>query len=65
MAQYDCFDGNNDRRGERDFGSAVLGGAEILWKIDYYNNDFTCASSDPASDAVTARVLTVMLAAEY
>ena len=65
LARFDCFDEANDPHGEHDFGGVDLWGAELLWKIDYYNNELTSASPDPADDTVTARVLTVMLADEY
>ena len=65
LAQYDRFDEYNNPHGERDFGDLNLWSAEILWKIDYYNQELTRASPDPASETVTTRVLTVMLAEEY
>ena len=65
LAAYDSFDEANDPHGERDFGGVDLWGAELLWKIDYYDDDLTNASADPANESVTTRVLTVMLAEEY
>ena len=65
LAVFESFDEANDPRGERDFGGVDLWGAELLWKIDYYDNDLTNASPDAADESVTARVLTVMLAHEY
>lgn len=65
LSAYDSFDEANDPHGERDFGGVDLWGAELLWKIDYYNKELTSGSPDPANDSVTARVLTVMLAEEY
>ena len=65
LAIYDSFDEANDPHGERDFGDVDLWGAELLWKIDYYDHELTSASRDPADESLTARVLTVMLAEEY
>ena len=65
LAAYDCFDEANDPHGERDFGGLDLWGAELLWKIDYYDSEMAKASPDPADESVTSRVLTVMLAEEY
>jgi hypothetical protein len=62
LARRDSFDEDNDPHGERDFGDMDLWGAELLWKIDYYDNELTYGSHDPADDSITARVLTVMLA---
>lgn len=65
LGSYDRFDVDNDPHGERDFGDIDHAGAELLWKIDYYDADLVWGSSDPADPAVTTRVLTVMLAEEY
>ncbi len=65
LRAYDGFDVDNDPHGERDFGDLDLDGAELLWKIDYYDTQLTYASPDPADEAQTIRVLTVMLAEEY
>lgn len=65
LVKYNDFDADNDPHGERDLGSCDLWGAELLWKIDYYDNELVYASPDPADPSVTTRVLTVMLAEEY
>lgn len=65
LAAFDCFDEANDPHGEHDFGGVDLWGAELLWKIDYYDMDLAAASPNPADESVTTRVLTVMLAEEY
>jgi hypothetical protein len=65
LRDYHSFDADNDPHGERDFGDLDHLGAELLWKVDYYDKQLTFASPDPADEAVTIRVLTVMLAEEY
>ncbi len=65
LANYAAFDGENDPHGERDFGDIHLFGADLFWKIDYYDLERKYGSDDPADEAVTARVLTVMLVSEY
>ncbi len=65
LRDHNEFDVDNDPHGERDFGGLDLFGAELLWKIDYYDLQLTWASPDPADPTVTIRVLTVLLAEEY
>lgn len=63
LATSDHFDADNDPHGEHDFGDLEWSdGSELLWKIEYYDQELIYASPDPA---VTQRVLTVMLACEY
>jgi len=63
--QFVAFTGDNDPHNEHDFGSMLVEGRNVLWKIDYYDPTMTQGSEDPANLAVTRRVLTVMLAEEY
>ena len=65
LADYNGFDTDNDPHGERDFGDITLFGANLLFKIDYYDNELQFASDDPADPNVTTRVLTGMLASEW
>ena len=62
---FDSFDGDNDPHGEHDFGAVEIGSQRCFWKIDAYNLDLRGHSLNPADPAVTARVLTIMLAEEY
>jgi hypothetical protein len=64
LASYKGFDPDNDPHGERDFGDLTLWNTELLWKIDYYDDDLQFGSDDPADSAITSRVLTVMTASD-
>lgn len=62
---FDQFDQGNDPHGEHDFGAFDLQGERLFWKIDYYDRSLQEGSPDPADEAVTCRVITIMLALEY
>jgi hypothetical protein len=62
---YSDFTPESDPHGEHDFGSFEHAGKTIFWKIDCYDRALKYGSADPADEAVTTRVLTVMLAEEY
>ena len=63
---FDAFSLNNDPYGEHDFGSIDHDGVgRIFWKIDCYEQNYQCLSSDPSDPKLTSRVLTIMLAEEY
>lgn len=65
MRAFDAFTEENDPHEEHDFGCVEIGGQAVFWKIDYYDPDLKFGSENPADPAVTARVLTLMLAEEY
>src|SRR5437016_3353496 len=54
---FDDFNGDNDPHHEHDFGSFELGGDKFFFKLDYYNEDMSAGSEDPADPAVTTRML--------
>jgi len=62
---FDNFSEDNDPYKEHDYGSVVVGGNKVLWKIDYYDRNLQYGSPDPSNPAVTKRILTIMLASEY
>jgi len=62
---FSDFSKDNDPWGEHDFGAVEIGGQKIFWKLDYYDPSLTAGSENPANEAVTHRVLTIMLASEY
>jgi len=65
LRRYADFDADNDPYGVHDFGRITAQGHEILFKIDYYDQDLVRHSPDPSDPAVPHRVLTVMLAEDY
>ncbi|SDX01241.1 DUF3768 domain-containing protein [Litoreibacter albidus] len=65
IAAFDDFTPDNDPYGEHDFGVVTYDGHRIFWKIDYYNDELSAGSSNPADPDVTTRVMTVFLASEY
>ena len=54
-----------DPYGERDFGAFTFRGEKVFFKVDYYDLNLEYGSEDPADASITARVVTIMLAAEY
>jgi Protein of unknown function (DUF3768) len=65
ISVFDDFCHANDPHQEHDFGSFQAEGETIFFKIDYFDNDLSCHSPDPADPSVTKRVITIMLASEY
>jgi hypothetical protein len=65
ISVFDNFCRANDPHQEHDFGSFQAEGETIFFKIDYFDNDLSCHSPDPADPSVTKRVITIMLASEY
>lgn len=65
VRNYDQFTPQNDPYQEHDFGSFHLSDNHVFWKWDYYDLDYAMQSPDPSDPAVTARVLTIMLAEDY
>lgn len=63
VQDFSKFTEDNDPYGEHDFGSLVVAGEKVFWKIDYYDESLSnwCDPLDPDCQ----RVLTIMLAEEY
>ena len=63
VQDFSKFTEDNDPYGEHDFGSLVVAGEKVFWKIDYYDENLKnwCDPLDPDCQ----RVLTIMLAEEY
>lgn len=62
---FDAFSEDNDPWGEHDFGAIEVQSQKVFWKIDYYDPTLKHGSENPANEALTHRVLTIMLAREY
>lgn len=62
---FNNFNSKNDPYNEHDYGSFEYDGQKIMWKIDYYDRNLCCCSTDPTDESKTVRVMTVMLAEEY
>ena len=65
VRDFDRFSEDNDPWGEHDYGAVEIDGEKVFWKLDYYDPTLTRGSENPANEAVTHRVLTIMLASEY
>src|ERR1019366_2864404 len=65
VQEFSDFDSGNDPYGEHDFGAFKIDELTLFWKIDYYDPDLQMGSPDPADEAATARVMTVMLGSDY
>ncbi len=65
VQQFSDFTRDDDPYEEHDFGKVVVRCLVVFWKFDYYDLDLQMHSPDSADPAVTARVLTIMLADEY
>tara|TARA_R110000787_G_scaffold283118_1_gene395514 strand:+ start:8846 stop:9373 length:528 start_codon:yes stop_codon:yes gene_type:complete len=65
VRNFDAFNKDNDPWGEHDFGAVEVYGQKVFFKIDCYDPTCTQGSENPANEALTHRVLTIMLASEY
>lgn len=65
VRKFETFTPDNDPYEEHDFGSLIVQGYRVFWKIDYYDLSMEYQSENPADPEVTQRVLTIMLAEEY
>jgi hypothetical protein len=65
VQSFNAFTTANDPHGEHDFALLEVGDQRVMFKIDYYTLTLSGHSPDAADPAVTRRVMTIMLAAEY
>lgn len=65
VQRFDGFCPDNDPYAEHDLGALDAAGHRVMFKIDYYEPTLSVHSDDAADPAITARVLTIMLASEY
>src|SRR3981189_177678 len=59
IAVFDDFCHANDPHEEHDFGAFEADGATIYFKIEYYDQNLSMHSPDPADPNVTQRVITI------
>ncbi len=62
---FSDFTDDNDPWQEHDCATLDVDGEQVMFKIDYYDENLEYGSPDPADPKLTRRVLTVMLAEEY
>jgi len=62
---FKTFTPDNDPHGEHDFGSFEIEGTRVFWKIDYLQRGMPWGADDPADNANTMRMITIMLGEEY
>ncbi len=65
VRSFDDFSPANDPFGEHDFGKIIVRDQTVYWKLDCYDPDLAAGSEDPADEARTCHVLTILLAEEY
>jgi uncharacterized protein DUF3768 len=65
VAQFDDFTEDNDPWGEHDCAVLTVNARRIIFKLDYFDRTLRFHSPDASDPAVTQRVMTIMLAAEY
>jgi len=65
VSAFDGFTEDNDPHGEHDCAFLEVEGSRIMFKIDYYDTSLQYASPNPAVEAITCRIITIMLAEEY
>ena len=65
ISVFDDFCHANDPHEEHDFGAFEVEGNRLFFKIDYFDQNLSMHSPDPADSSVTQRVITIMLAEEY
>jgi hypothetical protein len=65
VQSFSDFSEDNDPWGEHDFGVVDVSGEKVFFKFDYYDPTCSQGSENPANEAQTHRVLTIMLASEY
>lgn len=64
VREFDDFTPAIDPFGEHDLGNVMLGGVAVWWRIDCMDLQMEFASPDPADEAVTRRIMTLMTAGD-
>ncbi len=65
VREFDDFTEDNDPYGEHDCGMVCVNEDNYIFKIDYYNKDYSMGVDPYDVDVVVRRVLTIMHSSEY
>jgi hypothetical protein len=65
VREFNDFNGNNDPHGEHDCGVVKVSGNNYIFKVDYYNSDYTMGVDPYDESEDVRRVLTIMRSDEY
>ena len=65
VREFNAFNKDNDPHGEHDCGVVKVNGSDYIFKIDYYNSDYTMGVDPYEEPESVRRVLTIMHSSEY
>lgn len=65
VARDTRFTADNDPYGDHGFGTVIVQGEKLFWKIDLYDSELVYGSPAPSDPSQTRRVLTILLPSEY
>jgi hypothetical protein len=65
IIKYNDFNEGDDSYNEHDFAKVIYDSESFYWKIDYYDQQLTYHSENPADENKTIRVITIAYLHEY